>query len=102
MGPAGGAGGGVVAAWGSREEVAAAPASHTGKCLREVRSADRISDAEAVRAPARSTARKTVAARSAAKKTVTAKSANNTATKKAAAATKKAAPAKKTTRARKA
>jgi excinuclease ABC subunit A len=101
MGPEGGAGGGLVVAEGTPEEVAGVPASHTGKFLREILGADRISDAETVKVPRPATARKTVAAKSTAKKTVTAK-ANNTAIKKAAAATKKTAPAKKTTRARKA
>ncbi|HEY1093345.1 MAG TPA: hypothetical protein VGE61_01485, partial [Glycomyces sp.] len=111
MGPEGGAGGGLVIAEGTPEEVAAVPASHTGKFLREVLGADRISDAASVQAPRKAAAKKTVAARTAAKKTATArttKAANNKATDKAtgatkkAAATKKATPAKKTTRARKA
>jgi excinuclease ABC subunit A len=101
MGPEGGAGGGLVVAEGTPEEVAGVPASHTGKFLREILGADRISDAEPVPAQRTATARKTVAAKTAAKKTVTAK-ANNTATKKAATVTKKTTPAKKATRARKA
>jgi excinuclease ABC subunit A len=102
MGPEGGAGGGLVVAEGTPEEVAGIPASHTGKFLREILGADRISDGASVKAPRKPAAKKTVAARSAPKKTATAKAANNTATKKAAGSTKKAAPAKKTTRARRA
>lgn len=116
MGPEGGNGGGLVIAEGTPEEVAGVPASHTGKFLREVLGADRISDGTSVKAPRRAAAKKTVAARSTPTKTAT-KAVNNTATKKAAAATKKTAakatttattatekttPAKKTTRARKA
>jgi excinuclease ABC subunit A len=107
MGPEGGAGGGLVVAEGTPEQVAAVPASHTGKFLRDILG-DRISDAEPVRAPARGTAgktagaRKTVAAKSTTRKTVTAKSADGTATGKAAGTAKKATPAKKTARARKA
>ncbi|MEV7672278.1 excinuclease ABC subunit UvrA [Streptomyces sp. NPDC088752] len=81
MGPEGGSGGGVVVAEGTPEEVASVPASHTGKFLREILGADRISDA-AIPA-ARGTKKKTAPA----KKTATA-------AKKAAAT--KAAPAKKT------
>ncbi|MDH6227519.1 excinuclease ABC A subunit [Streptomyces sp. MJP52] len=44
MGPEGGAGGGTVVAEGTPEEVAAVPASHTGKFLREILG-DRVSDA---------------------------------------------------------
>ncbi|MFD7875359.1 excinuclease ABC subunit UvrA, partial [Streptomyces sp. NPDC059766] len=106
MGPEGGAGGGLVIAEGTPEQVAGVPASHTGKFLREILSPDRISDAVPAQASRRKTAAKTVAARSATKKTATVRTtttANNTATKKAAGATKKAAaPAKKTARARKA
>lgn len=105
MGPEGGAGGGLVIAEGTPEEVAGVPASHTGKFLREVLDSDRISDAAPVKAVRKTAAKKTVAAKATAKKTTT-KTVNNTATKKAAAvtkktATKKATPAK-TTRARKA
>jgi excinuclease ABC subunit A len=105
MGPEGGAGGGLVVAEGTPEEVAGVPASHTGKFLREILGADRISDGTSVKAPRKAPARKTaaakktVAAASTAKKTATARA---TATKKAAEAGKKATPAKKTTRARKA
>jgi excinuclease ABC subunit A len=107
MGPEGGAGGGLVVAEGTPEEVAGVPASHTGKFLREVLGADRISDASSVKAPRKTAARKTVAAKTAAKKTATArttatKAAGTAATKKAAGVTRKAAPAKKATRARKA
>lgn len=111
MGPEGGNGGGLVIAEGTPEEVAGVPASHTGKFLREVLGADRISDGTSVKAPRRAAAKKTVAARSTPTKTAT-RAVNNTATKKAAAATKKAAtkttatekaaPVKKATRARKA
>jgi excinuclease ABC subunit A len=101
MGPEGGAGGGLVVAEGTPEEVAGVPASHTGKFLREILGADRISDAEPVKAQRGGTARKTAAAKSSTRKAVTTK-ANNTATEKAAAATKKATPAKKAARARKA
>ncbi len=102
MGPEGGAGGGLVVAEGTPEEVAGVPTSHTGKFLREILDADRISDAASVKAPRKTAARKTAAAKSTTKKTATVRTTNNTATKKAAAVTKKTAPAKKTTRARKA
>jgi excinuclease ABC subunit A len=101
MGPEGGAGGGLVIAEGTPEQVAAVPASHTGKFLRDILGAERISDAT-LPAPRKAPARKTVAAKAPAKKTATARTTNSTPTKKAAAATKKTAPAKKTTRARKA
>lgn len=114
MGPEGGAGGGLVIAEGTPEEIAGVSTSHTGKFLREVLGADRISDAAPVKAPRKAAAKKTVAAKTTARKTATAKTttaktatgrttaANNTAAKKAAGATTKATPAKKTTRARKA
>lgn len=111
MGPEGGNGGGLVVAEGTPEQVAGVPASHTGKFLREILGADRVSDAASVPAPRKTAAKKAVAAKSTARKTTT-KAVNNTATNKAVAATKqtvgkqtvtkKAAPAKKTTRARKA
>lgn len=85
MGPEGGAGGGLVIAEGTPEQVAAVGASHTGKFLREILDADRISDGAPVKAPRKTAAKKTAAV--AAKKSVPAK---------------KATPAKKTTRARKA
>lgn len=85
MGPEGGAGGGLVIAEGTPEQVAAVPTSHTGKFLREILDADRISDGAPVKAPRKTAAKKTAAV--AAKKSVPAK---------------KATPAKKTTRARKA
>ena len=50
MGPEGGYGGGLVIAEGSPEQVAAVPASHTGKFLRDVLG-DRVSDAAAAVAP---------------------------------------------------
>lgn len=114
MGPEGGAGGGLVIAEGTPEEIAAVSTSHTGKFLREVLGADRISDAAPVKAPRKTAAKRTVAAKTTARKTATAKTttaktatarttaANNTAAKKAAGATTKATPAKKATRARKA
>lgn len=95
MGPEGGAGGGLVVAEGTPEQVAGVPASHTGKFLREILGAERVSDAQQVRAP-RKTAKKTVAARSTAKKTTT-KTVGSTA-KKTAGKT----AAKKTTRGTKA
>jgi excinuclease ABC subunit A len=104
MGPEGGNGGGLVVAEGTPEQVAGVPASHTGKFLREILGADRISDAASVPAPRKTAAKKAVAAKSTTRKTTT-KAVNNTATKKAATkttATKKATPAKKTTRASKA
>ncbi|CAL9560579.1 UvrABC system protein A [Streptomyces sp. enrichment culture] len=60
MGPEGGYGGGTVVAEGTPEEVAAVPASHTGKFLREVLG-DRFSDAT----PARRTTRKKAPAKKA-------------------------------------
>jgi excinuclease ABC subunit A len=100
MGPEGGAGGGLVVAEGTPEQVAEVAASHTGKFRREVLGADRISDAVPVKAPRTAAAKKTVAATSTARKSATAKTgtANNTATKKAAGAAKKTAPAKTATR----
>ncbi|WP_329179930.1 excinuclease ABC subunit UvrA [Streptomyces sp. NBC_01477] len=74
MGPEGGNGGGLVVAEGTPEQVAGVPASHTGKFLRDVLGADRVSDA-AVPAPRKRAASK--------------------------AAPKKAAPAKKTAAPRK-
>lgn len=99
MGPEGGSGGGLVVAEGTPEEVAGVPASHTGKFLREILGAERISDAQQVRAP-RKAAKKTVAARSAAKKTTT-KTVGTTAKKTAGKAAGKTA-AKKATRGTKA
>ncbi|MFF6868569.1 excinuclease ABC subunit UvrA [Streptomyces sp. NPDC007910] len=104
MGPEGGSGGGVVVAEGTPEEVASVPASHTGKFLREVLGADRISDAAipAARGTKRTATKKTAAAKKAApaKKTAATKA---TATKAATKATATKAAAKKTaTRARKA
>jgi excinuclease ABC subunit A len=107
MGPEGGAGGGLVVAEGTPEQVAGVPASHTGKFLREILGADRISDAEPVQAP-RGTARKTAtAARKAAPaKTTAAKTtAARTVTARTTAAAKtaagKTAAKKSTARARK-
>ncbi|MFF0726500.1 excinuclease ABC subunit UvrA [Streptomyces sp. NPDC004134] len=56
LGPEGGSGGGLVVAEGSPEEVAAVPASHTGKFLREILG-DRVSDSPPARK--RVTAKKT-------------------------------------------
>jgi excinuclease ABC subunit A len=96
MGPEGGAGGGLVVAEGTPEQVAGVPASHTGKFLREVLGADRISDASVPAARKKAT----VAARTTARKTAT-KAVDNTAAKKTAAR-KTATAAKKTARPRKA
>ncbi|MFE7777607.1 excinuclease ABC subunit UvrA [Streptomyces sp. NPDC057445] len=99
MGPEGGSGGGLVIAEGTPEQVAGVPASHTGKFLRDILGADRISDAVPPQSRKSAPVRKT-----AAKKTV---AANSTPTKKAATvktATAKTATAKTaktaTTRAR--
>jgi excinuclease ABC subunit A len=102
MGPEGGAGGGLVVAEGTPEQVAGVPASHTGKFLREILGADRVSDASSVKAPrktaARKTAaRKTVAAKTASPRKTATKAVDSTAAKKTATKTTKAA-AKKTTR----
>ncbi|WP_019545638.1 excinuclease ABC subunit UvrA [Streptomyces sulphureus] len=78
LGPEGGGGGGLVVAQGTPEEVAAVPASHTGKFLRDVLG-DRFSDAspqlgsaasgaKAKRAPAKKAAAKKSAAKKAAPK----------------------------------
>lgn len=106
MGPEGGNGGGLVVAEGTPEEVASVPASHTGKFLREILGADRISDA-GVTVPAARGARKTAAKKAPAKKAAATKAAapvKKTATKTAAtkATATKAAAKKATTRARKA
>ncbi|MFJ7127174.1 excinuclease ABC subunit UvrA [Streptomyces sp. NPDC098101] len=84
MGPEGGSGGGVVVAEGTPEEVASVPASHTGKFLRDVLGADRISDAAipAARGTKRTAAKKTAAAKTAAtKSTATKAAAKKTATR---------------------
>lgn len=81
MGPEGGSGGGLVIAEGTPEQVASVPASHTGKFLREVLGADRVSDA-ASSEPARKTAPRAKSAKAAAGKA--------TAAKKAAAPRKRA------------
>jgi excinuclease ABC subunit A len=57
MGPEGGYAGGLIVAEGSPEQVAAIPASHTGKFLRDVLG-DRVSDAAPVTARGRTAARK--------------------------------------------
>ncbi|MFC8291795.1 excinuclease ABC subunit UvrA [Streptomyces sp. NPDC057242] len=104
MGPEGGSGGGLVVAEGTPEEVASVPASHTGKFLREVLGADRISDAAipAARGTKRTAAKKTATAKKAAttkaapaKKTAAAKTAATKATSTKAAAKKTATRARK-------
>ncbi|OEU96913.1 excinuclease ABC subunit UvrA [Streptomyces oceani] len=91
MGPEGGHGGGLVVAEGTPEQVAAEPASHTGKFLRDLLG-DRVSDAghaigggaghgrrkaadkaAAERSPAKSTAKKSTSAKSPAKKATAAR-----------------------------
>ncbi|MFI9116800.1 excinuclease ABC subunit UvrA [Streptomyces venezuelae] len=120
MGPEGGSGGGLVVAEGTPEEVAAVSTSHTGKFLREILGADRVSDAvvpaargtkrtAAKKAPAKATAKtaatktaapaKKTAAKKTAAKATRATAAKATATKSTAT---KAAAKKATTRARKA
>ncbi|MFC7216599.1 excinuclease ABC subunit UvrA [Streptomyces polyrhachis] len=97
MGPEGGSGGGLVVAEGTPEEVAAVPASHTGKFLRELLG-DRVSDAAPARAKKTAAARKTAAKRVASATADAKAPAKKTAVKKTAAkkaVAKKAAPAKK-------
>ncbi|GAA2807077.1 excinuclease ABC subunit UvrA [Streptomyces showdoensis] len=96
MGPEGGSGGGIVVAEGTPEEVASVPASHTGKFLREVLGADRISDATvpAARSAKKAPAKKAPAKKAPAKKATATKAATKATAAKTAA--KKAAPAKKT------
>lgn len=94
MGPEGGNGGGLVVAEGTPEEVASVSTSHTGKFLREVLGADRISDAGATVPAARGA--KTAAKRTAAKKAPAKKAPAKKATAADATATKAAAPARKT------
>ncbi|MEO3763724.1 excinuclease ABC subunit UvrA [Streptomyces sp. B8F3] len=81
LGPEGGSGGGLVVAEGSPEEVAAVPASHTGKFLREILG-DRVSDSPPARK--RTTAKK-AAKRTAAKATAAKAPAKKAAAKKTAA-----------------
>jgi excinuclease ABC subunit A len=106
MGPEGGSGGGLVVAEGTPEQVAGVPASHTGKFLREVLGAERVSDATQVRASRKAATKKAGAATTTAGKTARVRTSDNTATKRAAPAKKAVAAqktaAKKTTRARKA
>ncbi|MFI9583040.1 excinuclease ABC subunit UvrA [Streptomyces sp. NPDC052236] len=64
MGPEGGNGGGLVIAEGTPEQVAGVPTSHTGKFLRDILDADRISDA--VVPPARKAAKKVAVRKTAA------------------------------------
>ncbi|MEU2433382.1 excinuclease ABC subunit UvrA [Streptomyces sp. NPDC007861] len=75
MGPEGGSGGGLVIAEGTPELVAGVPASHTGKFLRDILGAERISDAVPPQTRKSAPRRKTVVA------------ANSTATRKGATAT---------------
>ncbi|WP_326795269.1 excinuclease ABC subunit UvrA [Streptomyces sp. NBC_01808] len=75
LGPEGGSGGGLVVAEGSPEEVAAVPASHTGKFLREILG-DRVSDSPPARkgaAAKKPTAKRSTARSTPAKKTAAAK-----------------------------
>ncbi|GAA2138654.1 excinuclease ABC subunit UvrA [Streptomyces synnematoformans] len=81
LGPEGGSGGGLVVAEGQPEEVAAVPASHTGKFLRDILG-DRVSDSPPVRK--RVTAKKAAKA-PAAKGSVKKAAAKKTAAKKTAA-----------------
>ncbi|AKH81783.1 excinuclease ABC subunit A [Streptomyces sp. CNQ-509] len=80
LGPEGGSGGGLVVAEGSPEEVAAVPASHTGKFLREILG-DRVSDSPPARRrttakkPAKKAAAKTASAKAPAKKAAAKKTA---------------------------
>ncbi|MFC5800582.1 excinuclease ABC subunit UvrA [Streptomyces formicae] len=74
MGPEGGSGGGLVIAEGTPELVAGVPASHTGKFLRDILGAERVSDAVPPQSRKSAPRRKTVVA-------------NSTATKKGATAT---------------
>jgi excinuclease ABC subunit A len=111
MGPEGGNGGGLVVAEGTPEQIAGVPASHTGKFLQDVLSADAVSEAAAVppqkkrtpaksatKAPAKTAAKKTAVKTVAAKATAktTAKAATKTAAK---APAKKAAPRKRAAKA---
>ena len=78
MGPEGGYGGGLVVAEGTPEQVASVPASHTGKFLRDILGADRVSDAAvpAARKARKAPAKKAVAAKtSTARRTATARTA---------------------------
>ncbi|WP_407564215.1 excinuclease ABC subunit UvrA [Streptomyces sp. 184] len=84
LGPEGGSGGGLVVAEGSPEEVAAVPASHTGKFLRDILG-DRVSDSPPARK--RVTAKKAAAGA----KATAAKAPAKKATAKKAAAKKTAA-----------
>ncbi|MFW6689738.1 excinuclease ABC subunit UvrA [Streptomyces sp. MAR4 CNX-425] len=83
LGPEGGSGGGLVVAEGSPEEVAAVPASHTGKFLRDILG-DRVSDSPPARkrvtakkagTGAKATSVKTPAKKAAAKKATAKKTA---------------------------
>lgn len=78
LGPEGGSGGGLVVSEGSPEEVAAVPASHTGKFLRDILG-DRVSDSPPARkratAKKAATGTKATAAKASAKKTAAKKTA---------------------------
>jgi len=81
LGPEGGSGGGLVVAEGSPEEVAAVPASHTGKFLRDILG-DRVSDSPPAR---RRTTAKKAAKKAAAQATPAKAPAKKAAAKKTAA-----------------
>ncbi|MEU7318231.1 excinuclease ABC subunit UvrA [Streptomyces sp. NPDC007083] len=85
LGPEGGNGGGLVVAEGTPEQVAAVPASHTGKFLRDVLG-DRVSDASVPARPAagKAPARKTAAKKAPAKKAGARKAPAKATAKKAA------------------
>ncbi|MGC5346747.1 excinuclease ABC subunit UvrA [Streptomyces sp. DT171] len=96
MGPEGGNGGGLVVAEGTPEQIAAVPASHTGKFLQDILGADRINEAAvpAGRKPVRkTTARKTATKPAATKRAVAAGEApaTRTATARATGSAKSAA-----------
>ncbi|MEV6009213.1 excinuclease ABC subunit UvrA [Streptomyces sp. NPDC051976] len=63
MGPEGGSGGGLVVAEGTPEQIAGIPASHTGKFLRDVLGAERVSDASSSAPKKRAAPAKKAAAR---------------------------------------
>ncbi|MFN3602189.1 MAG: ATP-binding cassette domain-containing protein, partial [Dietzia sp.] len=96
MGPEGGAGGGIVVAEGTPEQVAAVPESHTGRFLAQVlpvAQAAPSGDAQAARAPAGKAPAETAPARKAPAKKVAGKkepATKTAATKTAAKAARKA------------
>jgi excinuclease ABC subunit A len=83
MGPEGGSGGGLVIAEGTPEQVAGVSASHTGKFLRDILDADRISDAAAAVPAARKPTRSAKAGTSAKAAATAAKPAKKTAARAA-------------------